>query len=443
LIVATNTYLFISDLQVGITDEMRESIIESFEKTSFERNESDPPLFPLKTLPQVSKWTASRGGVLHLLDASLRGIGQVFFCNSPVSGAMFLLAVLVSDLKMAALLVLAVASATAFAKAMEFDSGLLAAGIWGYNSALLGCALSVFSWGSNYPPHTETLSTVFLLGLGVMGGACMTVIVTGAVARLLVPQGITPLTFPFQLVTWVWLLGAQQWGHVTARSSPLPKLQINMYTNLTAAVQGTAAVEYGAPTPFQLQVYDPVSILLAAFSGIAQTFLVPQWYCGLIMLLGIGLCSMISAAWALIGSLVGCIVAMGLGVNPQDIYFGLHGYNSCLVGMALGGFFLVQRGCKVNVVALMGIVAAEVVTTATSSAFSPVGLPALTWPFTVITWLMILATMGIPSITPVATPCLTTAEDHRKSAEIATIRITMTPSMEVVKEVRKVKSETI
>ena len=67
---------------------MRESIIE---KTSFERNESDPPLFPLKTLPQVSKWTASRGGVLHLLDASLRGIGQVFFCNSPVSGGMFLL----------------------------------------------------------------------------------------------------------------------------------------------------------------------------------------------------------------------------------------------------------------------------------------------------------------------------------------------------------------
>jgi urea transporter len=380
-----------------------------------------PPLFPLKTLPQVSQWTTKRGGGLHLLDASLRGIGQVFFCNSPVSGGMFLLAVLVSDPKMAALLVLAVASATAFAKAMGFDSGLLAAGIWGYNSALLGCALSVFSWGNNYPPEAELLSTVFLLGLGVIGGACMTVIVTGAVARLLVPQGITPLTFPFQLVAWMWLLGAQQWGHVTARFSPRPSLQINM--NTTAAVNGTAAVEYSVPTPFQVQVYDPARILLAAFSGIAQTFLVPQWYCGLIMLLGIGLCSMISAVWALVGSLVGCIVAMGLGVSPDDIYLGLHGYNSCLVGMALGGFFLVQRGCKINVVAVMGIIAAEVMTTATSSAFSPVGLPALTWPFTVITWLIILATAGLPDIVPVAISSLTTAEDHRKikNKKLATI----------------------
>ena len=193
--------------------------------------------------------------------------------------------------------------------------------------------------------------------------------------------------------------------------------------NTTAAVNGTAAVEYSVPTPFQVQVYDPARILLAAFSGIAQTFLVPQWYCGLIMLLGIGLCSMISAVWALVGSLVGCIVAMGLGVSPDDIYLGLHGYNSCLVGMALGGFFLVQRGCKINVVAVMGIIAAEVMTTATSSAFSPVGLPALTWPFTVITWLIILATAGLPDIVPVAISSLTTAEDHRKikNKKLATI----------------------
>jgi urea transporter len=353
-------------------------------------------VFAFKTLPWVSQYAIKRGGALPLIDASLRGIGQVFFCNSPLSGITFLVAVFVSNPLMAALLILGVFSATAFAKIMDYDPGLLASGIWGYNGALLGCALSVFTLGGN-----EVSSTILMLMFGVIGGGCMTVVFTSAAARILVPQGITPLTFPFQLVTWMWLLGTQQWSHVTAIHSPIPSLQIHVNN-------GTASTK-----PFQAQIYEPTSVVKAAFSGIAQTFLVPEWYCGLIMLFGISFCSLISAIWALLGSLVGCIVAMGLGVTPKAIYGGLHGYNSCLCGMAIGGFFLVQHGYKVSVVALIGIIAAEIMTASTSSAFSPFGIPALTWPFTIITWVLILSTAGLPSIVAVAIDSLTTAEDHR------------------------------
>ena len=138
------------------------------------------------------------------------------------------------------------------------------------------------------------------------------------------------------------------------------------------------------------------------------------------MLIGISFCSMISAIWALVGSAVGCMIAVGLGVNPEVVYGGLHGYNSCLCGMALGGFFLVQRGYKVTIIALIGIVASEIVTASTNSAFSPIGLPALTWPFTVITWFMILATAGLPSVVTVAISSLTTAEDHRSRFLLST-----------------------
>ena len=118
--------------------------------------------FAFKTLPWVSQYAIKRGGALPFIDASLRGIGQVFFCNSPLSGITFLVAVFVSNPLMAVLLILGVFSATAFAKIMDYDPGLLASGIWGYNGALLGCALSVFSLGGN------EVSTILMLVFGVI-----------------------------------------------------------------------------------------------------------------------------------------------------------------------------------------------------------------------------------------------------------------------------------
>ena len=197
---------------------VRKQVKEGKTLPSFVRFVTRP--FTLKTLPKLSQYTVQQGGILHLSDACLRGIGQVFFCNSPLSGATFFVAVLASAPRTAAMLVLSVASATTFAKVMDFDPGLLASGIWGYNAALLGCALSVFCWGADDQP----VSTALTLALGLIFGSCMTVIFTSATARVLVPQGVTPLTFPFQLATWIWLLGVQQWGHVTASYAPVPSL---------------------------------------------------------------------------------------------------------------------------------------------------------------------------------------------------------------------------
>ena len=114
----------------------------------------------------------------------------------------------------------------------------------------------------------------------------MTVIFTGVMARVLVPQGVTPLTFPFQLATWTWLLGVQQWGHVTANYAPVPSLLRTV--DASFGVNATAAKVSANPCHFQS--YEPALIVQAVFSGIAQTFLVPEWYCGVIMLIGISFC---------------------------------------------------------------------------------------------------------------------------------------------------------
>jgi urea transporter len=51
----------------------------------------------------------------------------------------------------------------------------------------------------------------------------------------------------------------------------------------------------------------------------------------LIIWIGIFVCSRISAAFALIGSILGVMVAFGLGANVNDIEFGLWGYNGYLL----------------------------------------------------------------------------------------------------------------
>ena len=268
----------------------------------------------------------------------------------------------------------------------------------------------MFSWNTAGPPDDtdddptsgsdEPFTPTMLLVLGVICMACFSVIVAAAIARLIVPVGLTPLTFPFQVSTWLWLLGAQAWGHVTTMYAPDPVLM-------------------DPAAHFETHSYDAAQMVEACFCGISQTFLVSQWYAGVLMLVGIALCSRISAVWALVGSAVGCLLAAALGVHPEHIYTGLHGYNSCLCAMALGGFFIVQHNYKATGIAVMGAVCAEVATTATASLFAPIGLPALTWPFTWITWVMLLSTSSLPNVIMVAISSLTTAEDHRERMNLS------------------------
>ena len=101
-------------------------------------------LSPFRTLPKLGIAAARKGGIASFVDACLRSFGQVFFQNSPVSGALFIIALLASSTPvMAAVAVLAVVSANLFSIAFEYDSGLRSSGIWGYNASLVGCGLTV------------------------------------------------------------------------------------------------------------------------------------------------------------------------------------------------------------------------------------------------------------------------------------------------------------
>jgi urea transporter len=322
-------------------------------------------------------------------------VGQVVFQNSPITGIFGLAGYFTTSVQMAVYAILGVVTATVFASALRLDSGLLRAGIWGYNGCLVGAALALFAG-----PGEGAVDTAVLI-VSVVVVSSFSVCLTSALASVLVPNGITPLTFPFQLSTWWYLAAAQQWNHVTMHDSlPTRFMQPN----------GTAIVP---------QSYEPLRVVDATFAGIAETFLASKWHSGLLHLIGIFLCSPISAFWALVGSALGTLLSVLAGVPPGAIYLGLHGYNPCLCGMAIGGFFLVHDGKTVVFLALIAIVLSVITTSGTASLFAPVGLPALTWPFTVVTWVVIKVAGSIPNVTSVQIAALTTAEDHRERVALS------------------------
>ena len=366
----------------------------------------------LRTMPRFARWAAARGPAVQFLEFCLRGVGQVFFCNSPASGLAFCIAVTAASWKVGALMMLGVASATLCAWVFGFDRGLLASGIWGYNGALVGCALAVFCSGPTTNDtdlcHTE-LSALWTV-LGTLFCSALSVFLTSIFAGCLVPTlGLTPLTFPFQVATWIWILAAQQWPAAGLHGAPVPGLTV-----LTESANKAGATVAANASSFDhtVEATYPHSIE-PYFHGVAQTFLVSTWYSGLVMLFGIFLCSPISAGWAAVGASGGTILSSMAGAQASAIEAGLHGYNACLCAMALGGFFVVQSGWPVFGLVVFGMCLSTLLGPATSAFFAPVGLPALTFPFTAATWILVLVAKQLPSVVTVAVESLSTAEDHR------------------------------
>jgi solute carrier family 14 (urea transporter) len=81
-------------------------------------------------------------------------------------------------------------------------------------------------------------------------------------------------------------------------------------------------------------------------------WLINNEYSGAMILAGVAVCSPISSLFALLGSTVGLVCAVALGVDAQEIFAGLWGYNAVLGCVAMGGVFYILS-VKVAVLAVM------------------------------------------------------------------------------------------
>jgi urea transporter len=123
--------------------------------------------------------------------------------------------------------------------------------------------------------------------------------------------------------------------------------------------------------------------------SISQVFLSESILAALLLLAGLAVNSIPAAVLAVAGAMVAVITAHVLGAESNLITGGLLGFSPVLTAIALGAVF--YKPCaKVALYALVATIFTVVAQSAMNALFTPFGIPALTAPFVLVTWLFLL-----------------------------------------------------
>lgn len=148
-----------------------------------------------------------------------------------------------------------------------------------------------------------------------------------------------------------------------------------------------------------------MQMMKSIFRGVGQVMFQCNALLGVLMLVGIGCNSLLMCLFALVGSAIGTCTAVALRYDGGRICDGLYGFNAALVGIAVPCFM------PIHVASVLLMVVACVLSALVTQLFERQRLvPALTAPFVLITWAMLLLSHVFPQLQLPATTAADTAE---------------------------------
>ena len=277
----------------------------------------------------VERFSVKCGVVLFL-----NGFGQIMFQQSALTGIFFFIGICTNSWFMASGGILGALSGVITARFLAFKSDDILQGVYGFNGALVGIAL-IFSYAPGAPSYLLIL----------LGGAISSVLMN---VMLRWRDHLPPLTAPFILSAWIMLLIAHLSGIEPASYSTVPVYRGDVF---------------------------------AVFRGLGQVMFQDSWIAGIAFSIGLVLHSRHAAAWALIGSAVGLVAARSLGYPETLVQTGIFSFNGVLTGIALGDKFRDNA-----MMPIVGVVLSVVII----RGFQSTSIPALTAPFVLSTWVIIL-----------------------------------------------------
>ncbi|WP_229402313.1 urea transporter [Micromonospora okii] len=304
---------------------------------------------------------SDRNPLVQFVDVCLRGPAQVVFQNNPLSGLLILAAVAWGAFENGqprvfggAVVGLLVGTVTALL--LRVDRASWRKGLFGFNPVLTGIAVPTFL---DHRP---------LMWLYLVLGAAATTVLTLALNNVFKRWGLTAFTFPFVLTTWFLLMAAYQFD------------RFSVLTKLTPKFPGGGDITRGS--------FD-WGLLPSFLRGVSQVFLIDSWVSGLLILVALLINSRWSALFAVVGSVGAILLALWFGADATSLEKGLFGFNAVLTAIAVGAV-LHRPGVLVTAYTLFGIALTLVVQMAMTTLLTPLGIPVLTGPFNVATWLLLL-----------------------------------------------------
>ncbi|MBE1553276.1 urea transporter [Sporosarcina limicola] len=304
-----------------------------------------------------------RNSFISLLEASFKGVSQVIFIENVVTGFIILLAITLSSYSLGVIALLSAIIGTLVGKVGGADEKIINQGLMGYNSVLSGMALALFLSG----PYMWIVALV---------GAAVAAILTATMMHFMKNTGIPILTFPFIILTWFTLLASYKLDGIQLSSTLAPQ-------NLNS---------------WKLNTAGEIHLLDAIFNGIGQIFFLTNAIPGILIFIAVFWAGRKLGFYAVIGNFFALLTAYALGGEHTLMMLGLYGYNAILTILAVSAVFTTDQN---RFSPLTGIIAACLTVPITASIsiwLLPYGLPALTMPFVLCTWLILGARKILPRL---------------------------------------------
>ena len=304
--------------------------------------------------------------LLFWLDVVLRGVSQVYLCDHPVSGVLILLGLVCTSGSLAAMSLLGSLCSTLGAHlACRPPLDTITSGLCGYDGALVGCACWAFLDFQSLPLEAALVAAVLSFTSGVLHVA---------LTNLMKTFNLPTFTFAFNMTTIAFLLSLK-----TKNAATMP------------LAQPAPPVFY----PADYVEFDWSFMWDASVRGVGQFMFADTTAGGILVILGIAVSSRIGALAAWGGAAVAAITAVQLLVvspaNRIDVRNGLYGYNSAGTCASLAGGIFFDPTPSGAVFGILGAALAVLILGMFKALLGTLfGLPVLTFPFIVTTWIMLL-----------------------------------------------------
>jgi urea transporter len=350
--------------------------------------------------------------ILDFFFILFNGIAEVPLFSSPITGILILAGVFLASRKAGAMMVLSGLIGAGMAILFGAPYGLVAFGLFGYNSILTGMAL----WSG---PFVKANKATFFLSVF---GAAATAVTWMAMAHLMgdtfyqgAQWAIPGFTSSFIFTTWALMYASKRFGHDIWPALPESPPKEELIRESSNPVQAK-------DENFK---WTAKEFMIATLKGVSQVTFVENWKTGIFWVVGLTLAfelapiitgqsrpwytNAYTAQWnefsplylaglmALLGSGIGVALAILTKLPTAEIRLGLHGFNQVLVMIALTSFIpLTPQSFMMAVFAT--VACSVIVMPALQRFFGMWGLPALTGPFVFTAWVFLLGISGFTNI---------------------------------------------
>lgn len=355
----------------------------------------------------------SNNAILDFFYILFNGISEVPLFSSPITGILILAGVFLASRSAGVMMVISGLIGAGVAILLGAPYGLVAFGLFGYNSILTGMAF----WSG---PFVKSNKATFFISIF---GAAVTAVVWMAMAHLMGDMfilnglqeswAIPGFTSSFIFTTWTLMYATKRFGH-DIWPEPLPP-------ETEELIKGSGNPSQITESTFK---WTPGEFMKATLKGVSQVTFVENWKTGVFWVVGLTLAfelapiltgqdrpwwtNAFTAQWnefsplylggamALIGSAIGVAMAILTKLPTAETRAGLHGFNQVLVMIALTSF--VPLTPQAFMMAVFATVSCCFVMPALQRIFGMWGLPALTGPFVFTAWIFLLGISGFTNI---------------------------------------------